>query len=859
MSFRNPIQHMHGNVLWTRQGTVWGIWRLQAVPYGFGNAEEKQRVLLAHQHLFQSLHGESLLMGLCADLDPAAVVDRMLEGLDLTECQTYLEEIELTLAELEEMPVGERAFWLAAPLRNATMADRLKTHLSSADAVLREHLALPTRYPSREETAGWLQTAEALEESIPAIFQPRPANAAEVAWIWAHSQSRGLGIDRGVPDASSTEDITRTSSVLPEPWLDEGGRSDHDEKASLSKRNPFAHRYLKIASEATDGQASYQVMMAMTSTPVGGFVFPGAEFVSYLDRMPMDADWAIRLTISSASKVAGRNRKAESNLKAEYTQQGDDGSTITGGSTKLDRLAGDLSEYHAALNASEREVEVQATFMIAVGADNPEDAQAYARFIARHYNDREFKLSAPLGHQEHLWSAMLPGVPQSREVQRFQQVTTGRFFAMGVPLVCDALGTETGFQIATNVSSARRSPVYMDIGGLMELDSSGSFGITGENGSGKSTFLKIIAGNVYDRGGQIMTVDRSDNLEWKALGELLTASEGAQPTVVDVSDPAWSLDPLRLFPGAEGTRIAKSLCAVMLGIETNSDRGALLGQVLREDYRVEHGLSSLSQVREHLEAGAPGLSSNRAADAQNVGNLMANMADTDLGKVMFDESLPPLAITSRCLVFCTHGVDLPTADELNSEALKAELPVEKIVGRGLYALIVAICKSVGFADDAQESLFIVDEAHHATGSPETVKEIKDIIRYGRKHKHAVGLGSHDASSDFGPPELQALIPIRFVFRSRDEGMARRNLAWLDSMDQPEWIEMVMEDMSPMGADGVPLERRGEALMRDARGRIGKIQARLPRSEVRRKAVLTTPPKRKQAKKPELATALAGAR
>ena len=75
-------------------------------------------------------------------------------------------------------------------------------------------------------------------------------------------------------------------------------------------------------------------------------------------------------------------------------------------------------------------------------------------------------------------------------------------------------------------------------------------------------------------------------------------------------------------------------------------------------------------------------------------------------------------------------------------------------------------------------------------------------------------------------------------------MARRNLKWLDSMDQDEWVEMVMEDMSPMGVDGVPMERRGEALMRDARGRVGKIQARLPRSEVRRKAVLTTPPKRK---------------
>ncbi|MFI5825493.1 ATP-binding protein [Streptomyces rishiriensis] len=859
MSFRTPIQHLHSNLIWTRQGTVWAMWRLHPIPYGFGNMEEKQRVLLAHQHLFQALHGESMLMGFCADMDPAAVVERMLEGLDLRSCRTYLEEIELTLAELEEMPVGERAFWLAMPLRNATASDRAKTRLSSMDAILRERLALPTRYPGAEEISAWQQSADAIQEMIPAAFTPRRATAAEVAWVTAHCHTRGLGLDKGVPTQKATEaGVTRTAAYLPTPWLDEGGRSDRDPKDHSAKSNPFQDRYLKVASEATDGAASYQVMMALTGTPVGGFAFPGGEFISYLDRLPVDADWTLRMSISPASKVGRRNRRAETNLQEEFKQQGEGGS-ITGASTKLDRLAAALGEYHAALNASEREVEVQATIIVAVGADTAEQAQADARYVARHYADREFKLAPPLGHQEDLWGAMLPGAALTREVQRFQQVTTGRFFAMGVPIVSDDLGTESGFQIATNVSSTRRSPVYMDIGSLMEQDGSGSFGVTGENGSGKSTFLKIVAGNVYDRGGQIMAVDRSDNLEWAALGALLTASQGGQPTVVDVSNPSWSLDPMRIFDPREAVRITQSLCAVLLGIRPQEPRGALLGRMLRDDYRQEHTIDSLNALRLHLEAGAAGIPQEHPALCQDIGFLMSNMAATDLGRVMFDETLPPLQIQSRCLVFCTHGVDLPTADELNSASLKAEMPVEKIIGRGLYALIVAICKAVGFADDSQESLFIVDEAHHATGSPETVKEIKDIVRYGRKHKHAVALGSHDASSDFGPQELQALIPIRFVFRARDEGMARRNLAWLGSMDQPEWIEMVMEDMSPMGVDGVPMERRGEALMRDARGRIGKIQARLPRSEIRRKAVLTTPPKRKNpTETPAALETLAGA-
>ena len=55
------------------------------------------------------------------------------------------------------------------------------------------------------------------------------------------------------------------------------------------------------------------------------------------------------------------------------------------------------------------------------------------------------------------------------------------------------------------------------------------------------------------------------------------------------------------------------------------------------------------------------------------------------------------------------------------------------------------------------------------------------------------------------------------------------------------VQVVTEDLSPLGPDGkVAPERRGEGLVRDQRGRIGKFRKTLPERPDRREAVLSTP-------------------
>ena len=99
--------------------------------------------------------------------------------------------------------------------------------------------------------------------------------------------------------------------MIPEPWIDEGGQSEVSAKEML---NPFRRRYLKVRSDATAGEASYQVLLALTGGPAEGFNFPDDEFISYLDSLNVNADWVMRMNILPAKKAASRNKRAEEKL-----------------------------------------------------------------------------------------------------------------------------------------------------------------------------------------------------------------------------------------------------------------------------------------------------------------------------------------------------------------------------------------------------------------------------------------------------------------------------------------------------------------------------------------------------------------
>jgi len=841
---RSATRTMSANLRWTRSGTVWADWVLTGLPYGLRPLKDKETARSLHQALIRSLPGESLLLGICSGLDPAAVVERMLEGVDLAECPDWVAECEATLDTLDEIGPGQRIYWLSVPLGFDKQSDRGLEPLKASAASLRDQLGLPRAPLSQADLERRLGQASRIAEGIPGPFHPRPATPAQMVWLHEHSLRRGLFQDLDLPTGSQTDLgatllTPKSSSALSEPILDEGGQTDLVD--AKGRGNPLARRFLKVIDGArvAEAPASYQSLMVISDVPDAGMAFPGGEVIGRVDESGLNVDWAMRLNVRSSSEVASKNQRALKNLNEQYGQRSGE---LSHGLNVLDRAADDLAEYVGILSSDKLEVEAQATLLFCVAGPDQDSARLQAQDLATFMSDAGYKIVQPLGLQEELWWAMQPGVPPTRAVREFAQITTSKALSTLVPLasveVGDSKGSMLGLNIgygplfAKNRTCGTTSVILHDIDGATSRDVSGSLAIAGELGSGKSVTLKKLAGDIIDRGGRIIVADRTAMGEYAVWARSVTSA-----VVVDIAAPELSLDPLRLFGPTTGARIAQSFLTPLLNVAPTSPRGVLLSDVLDPSYLDVHDVASLGGLVTHLLEGCD------LEGAQELARLIRVFSRKDLGRVIFDETVPPLSLSSAAVIIRTHTLRLPSRDELEHQHLFEQLGLEKIFGRAMYALIAAIARTVSFDDLDRLAGFVVDEAHAVMISPEAEREIADFIRDGRKHHAAVLLGSHDPLADFGSPTMRQLIPTRILMRHRDKDLAANSLKWLglDPTDQ-DLLDLVCTNMSPVSpGEGVPPHRRGECLIRDTSGNVGRGKVLVPSVRERGLAVMTSGP------------------
>jgi ABC-type lipoprotein export system ATPase subunit len=827
---RNPVTALAGNLILTRGGTWWSVWRLSPLPYGYRPAEAKRRVRSLHSMLLRGLRGDSLLLGLCAQLDPYAVVERMIDGVDLEEHPAWAAECEATLDRLESIPLGERSYWLALPAQ-LHGSEWVRNPLRAAAGELVEQLGLPAGRPTLEEIeVAQSRAAAAVRASVPAPFHPRPATAAEMSWLAEHARRRGLP-EFPLPAPGDEVEGIRAGYSYNLPLLDEGGQSEMD-RTTWQRINPLARRFLKVSDALAVGDgssASYQCALVLDDVPAGGMSFPGSEYLGRLDETGLAVDWAIRLTMRPSTEATRKIRRAVRDLNDQFSQR--DG-TLSTGLHELDRAAENLTAYEQALTADRNETGGEATVMLYVGADTAEGAQAQASELARYMAAAEYRLSQPVGDQETLWWAAQAGVPTARPVRQLAQTVTAHDLAAAVPLASVEVGDRKGVAFALNISSLTPHVVHLDLeSSATQREESPALAIAGSLGSGKSVAIKTIAGALVDRGGRLLTIDRSASGEWGHLARTLTSAE-----VVDVSSPTVSLDPLRLFPGPVGARVTQSFLSTLLNCPATSPLGCRLSDVLDSRYLAAEQLRSLGDLAGHLD-------DSTDPQDQQLASYLRTFARKDLGQVLFDGNLPVLDLSARAIVIGTAGLQLPSREELLHEHLFRSMRLERIFGRAVYTLAVGVIRSLAFARPDEMAVVPLDEAHHVTASPESQAEVVELVRDGRKHQAAVLLASHDPEADFGSDTLQGLIPTRIAGRQSDPELARKSLRWLGlDPDDAELVEMLVRDTSPVNESTgqVPEGRRGEALMRDSRGRIGRIKILPPASPVRAQAVLTTP-------------------
>jgi len=826
---QSPVLSMAENVRWTRSGVPWADFLLKGLDYGYKPNDDKVLVRSAHKMLFRALHGEALLLGVCAGLDSGAIVERMIRGVDLDVHPDWAAEAAATIDTLDEIEPGQRLYWLSIPLASGGALGQLKASTSAAMSSLTDTLGMPRTPVSDAEVQRRVLQAQAAVRPIPHEFDPQPATPAQMVWLHEHNLQRGLNLDQDLP-ADTELHQRKSSSALAVPMLDEGGRTDVP-PTELKSWIPSTSRFLKIEqpSAVFPRPASYQVMLALADTPSAGVLFPGSEFLGLVDYLGVDVDWAMRMTVLGSTEVVAKNRRALINLNEQYSQREGE---VSHGHTVLDRTANDLGEYAAHMEADQMEVEVQATFIFAVGGESAEEAQEAAGQLATLFESNGYKLVQPIGYQEELWWAMTPGVPATKVVTEFAQITSSHHLSAVVPCASTDLGDSTGPLLSLNISSGRIGVVHHDIAGKADRDISGSYAAVGELGSGKSVLLKTTGAAVVDRGGQVIAVDRTTKGEYAHWARSITDAE-----VVDVNDPQVSMDPLRMFGPTVGSRVLQSFLMPLLQIDPTHDLGMLMSDVCDPTYLQEHHLTSTGAWWEHLREGC---TLDKAHDLWRMINVYARK---DFGAVIFNGDLPPLTSAAPAIVIRTHTVQMPSQEQVENAHLAREMTLEQRYGRAIYRLIANVAREICFADEGRLGLFLLDECHHLTRSNEGALPIIDFLRDGRKHGAAVGLGSHDPEADFGNATLRGLIKTRFVMRHTDLELARRSLGFinLDPTDKA-LLKELMEQTSPTtGKDHyVEPHRRGEAFMMDGTARIGRIKVLLPSVPARALAVSTTP-------------------
>ncbi|MEE1652133.1 ATP-binding protein [Brachybacterium sp. J144] len=825
----HPASIRAGHLMWTRQGTCWAIWQLQGMSYGMRPHREKNAARLAHQAMFRVLTGESMLLSVVVAQDPVSVVQRMIDGIDLEDREAWAVEAEARLDDLEGTEAGDRLYFLAVPLPNSGLR---KFTLPAQAGVqrMKVKLGLPHHGVSKDELKYRGEQAARIEAMIPRTFAPQRASVAQQVWLDYHLMYRGFDAT-----AYSREDLEAVTQVrhVGEPIIDEGGQSD--EKGRVAKLNPFAHRYVKIGDEGmfAEGMASYQAMFSLTGMPDGGLLWPGSEILGDVDNYIPGADWVMRMRTRSSDNAKRANATAMSRINDQLDQREHEVGT---GLHDLDAAVEAVTAYDQALASDPNEVEIQPIVIFAVCSDSAPDVVQRSRTAVKVLQDEGFSVGFPAGYQQEMWWSFVPGSALTPKINEYAQIVTSRDLAGLVPITASTLGDATGALFAENQTSALLSYVHLDLPNMPKLrNKSACVGVTGELGSGKSMTMKILMKSIVDRdGGQIIATDRSEIGEWVTFVQTLTS-----PTVIDMTEPVFSLDPLRAFDASRGATIASNFLITLLDLDPTSGEGVLLGEVLTPEYLHDHNITGLGALLAHLtQLGKQ----DDQDEAKKLSGQMAVYAKKDFARALFDDELPPLPWkTSSAIVIRTNRIEVPKTTELQNAHLYKVMRIEKRFGRAIYTLISSLARMICFDDQSRFAAYFEDEAHMVTSNDLSVADLTLFIRDGRKHNAALILGSHDPEHDFGDETMRGLIPIRIVHRQEDEALAKRSLRWLglDAEDE-ELVKELQTNTSPQVGNEVPPERRGEAWMRDATGTIGRVRTLMPAGAASREAASTTP-------------------
>lgn len=814
---RPPAAAVIGNLIWSRSGKVWAVWRVRESPYRWLPTRRKLAEHSRVRTMLAGLPGESMVLSVAARIDPGEVADAMIQGIDLAEHQGWLDAVEATLDRLEASELYRRRHYLVVQLPNKT--GRMQwgnLWRSASSSVMAAWGQAPPPVPSREINAA-LRQADELEAQLGAV-QLESVTAGEIRWLYARSARRGLASEPPLAGWSEPrlrwvarrgEHVVTSPSLAPllDGRYQEGGDGDDEDR-------PLHRRYLKVT---TDEGVSYQTFAAVADAPQR-FNFPGglSEWLYVADQLPFPVDWCCRIRAvpnAQATRAATRQSRELMGQIPEYQHE------PAGPPPSLASALDAVDDERAMLAANPSDPELQVAMVFSTWATSLHELEQRAKTMQRVYKGAEYHLPRPTGGQLSMFEAMLPGATTPQPCHDYRQYLLPRDLAAGMPFAGSAIGDGGGMLLGASRDAGCLRPVLLDPASGPKNDRDGSVAAFGTLGSGKSYLAKRLAATVLMRGGKMVMIDRTQAGEYVRFAQTM-AEVGVRSQVVTVNEGGGLLlDPLRVFTPEAARQVALGYLGMVCGLDPTGLESAALDRAVGNVARPGGRLYDVLDELERLADTGPEFRHGRELSLR-----LRAISNNRFGAPAWADG-PSIDTSVDCTVIHLPNLAVPRREVLLSEHLSRKLLPEQVCSLGLLYLVAALARGIIFDEQARFAALCMDEAWALTSTLPGQQLLEEVLRDGRKHNAACWVFSQNP--DDLPHELRDLISVRFVFGLNGDA-ASSGLSWLgvdptrENVDALEQWAVRRDPVSGPDGEFVPNDPP-ECLMRDGAGRVGRVQ------------------------------------
>lgn len=818
MGNRIAAEHIENGLLLSDR-EAWSWFRVSDFHFPFCSVQQRLENAMTVQGLFKTVLDalpdgfEVHLMTTNTSMDLDTWENEIRQRIDVNEDGKSEERSALTPL-LESMKKKASAYYSTDTWVGIKLGDRgtrfdLKNIVGTIGKAFADVAGNPNPQPNEEELQDWRGIKQRVASAVTTTTGGRQATVNELAWLISHAIN---------VDSSYRKDIVRTEkSELSGSELAEfkdaliieagakGGSVIPSNMLQIIQENEFTGgEYAAFTMTAMVTQMPDTVMLS-SRTPMG------VQTMS----SPVPSEWTVRgevLGVGNTKKAIQRkhvNVRDDANeaLKAGLLDR--DSSLLSDGQV-LSRLMSQTStdsppiffRGYASLRFT--------------GATREEVENTYVK-VKDTLNKIDVKIRAFQGEQGALLMGSIPGNRAWGTKQQY--VYTDLAFLGAITLnaggsVGDWVKGDPSFVgMYQGYTTARfMRPVFLSPHAAMADNDPPAIAIIGQSGGGKSfsafnLAYQCAAQGVYtiflDPKADAVPLGQAKELEGVQLFDLQNGHDG-------------TLDPFSINVGDDRDRntLANAVLEILLGTEMSEERenvfNAAFNKVASEP---NPSLSRLVDVL--LSAKSQGAHDQQLVLAsRNLGAKLSKMRDTKFANLIFPPSNGKTISADKGLTVITLlGLDFPPEEKSPAQYDNSERLAVAI----MYLLTQFANQLMLNKDKSHKKMIFIDEAWAITRTEQGRNLLNRVARMGRSHNCGIAFVSQNATDllSEGEKGLKNAISTWMCFKTADKVQIEAYREAL-GIDPTVDIESTVRNLG-----------KGECLIRDAKGRVQRVQIQAP--------------------------------